>query len=276
MTAPTDVGVLKGGSPVLGVLVDPVDYDEAVRRVLDAAAEPRPFAVSALAVHGVMEGALDDAHAWRLNRMDLLVPDGQPVRWMLNVRHGAGLTDRVYGPELTLRLCAAAADRGVPIGLLGSSPEVLARLSTNLRTRFPGLRIAFERPSAFRALTAAEEQQLADDVRASGARILFVGLGCPRQEIFAWENRERMGLPLIAVGAAFDFHAGTLRQAPRWMQNAGLEWAFRLAMEPRRLWRRYLVLNTGYLLRAAGQLLRIGRWDRARLGSRPDTPHRYG
>lgn len=276
MTPEAEVGTLKSGRPVLGVLVDPVDYDEAVRRVMSAAHESRPYAASALAVHGVMEGALDDAHAFRLNRMDLLVPDGQPVRWMLNARHGAGLRDRVYGPELTLRICAAAARQGLPVGLLGSTPEVLERLVANLEARFPELDIAYRRPSAFRPLTEDEEAALALEVRESGARVVFVGLGCPRQEIFAWENRDRIGLPLVAVGAAFDFHAGTLRQAPRWMQRSGLEWAFRLAMEPRRLWRRYLVLNTGYLLRAGAQILRIRRWDRAHSGTHPTAPQRFG
>ncbi|TWT90238.1 putative N-acetylmannosaminyltransferase [Pseudobythopirellula maris] len=228
---------------VLGVGVDAVDYEAAVGGVIDAARQGRPLSVSALAVHGVMTGVMDREHRWRLNGFDMICPDGQPVRWALNWLHGAGLTDRVYGPNLMLQVCERAAATGVPIFLFGGSEELLATLSDRLTARFPELQIAGVRASKFRTLSDEERDELVQEIRDSGARLAFVGLGCPRQEVFAYEMRDRLSMPLLAVGAAFNFHAGQLDQAPDWMQRRGLEWAYRLGKEPRRLWRRYLLLN---------------------------------
>lgn len=223
---------------ILGVGIDAVDYEEAVGRIITAARENRPLAVSALAVHGVMTGVLDGAHRHRLNHLDLVVPDGQPVRWALNLMHRARLAERVYGPNLMLKVCERAAREGLPIYLYGSRPEVLERLSNNLRARCPGLKIAGAQPSRFRQLTAEEQRHVTAQIKESGAAITFVGLGCPRQEVWAYEHRDALAIPVIAVGAAFDFHAGTLAQAPVSWQRHGLEWLFRLLHEPRRLWRR--------------------------------------
>lgn len=269
-------GAQKGGLSVLGILIDAIDYDEAVHRIVSACEEKRPFAVSALAVHGVMTGVLDEQHAYRLNHLDLLVPDGQPVRWMLNLRHHAGLVDRCYGPELVLRVCAEAAVRGLVIGVIGSTSEVQRRFRNNLTSRFPGLTFVFSRPSAFRQLTEDEVDALAKEVAKSGAQLVFVGLGCPRQEVFVFENRERMGVPLLAVGAAFDFHAGTLRQAPARLQRLGLEWAFRFCMEPKRLWKRYLTLNPLFSVLGILQLLRVPILNRVRGGTLPREQQRFG
>ncbi len=248
----------RGRHSVLGVLVDAVDYEAATAKVLDAAHDGRGYAVSALAVHGVMTGVQDRRHRYRLNRFDLVTPDGQPVRWALNWLYGTGLAARVYGPELMLRLCEGAAEEGLPVYLYGSRPEVLSRLAANLEDRFPGLKVAGSEPSRFRTLTDAETDDLADRVRASGARITFVGLGCPRQEIFAYEMRERFGMPLVAVGAAFDYHAGLVDEPPVWMQDRGLQWLHRLLQDPRRLWRRYLLLNPEYVARLVAQ--KLGWW----------------
>lgn len=251
----------RGKHNVLGVRIDAVDYDAAVGRVIAAAAARRPMAVSALAVHGVMTGVLDPEHRHRLNRFDLLVPDGQPVRWALNALHRAGLPDRVYGPNLMLKVCERAAAEGLPVFLYGSTGDVLAALRENLGKRFPRLRVAGVRPSAFRRLTPAERDEVAAEVRGSGAAITFAALGCPRQEVFAYEMREPLGMPVLAVGAAFPFHAGTLPQAPRFFQDRGLEWLYRLASEPRRLWRRYLLLNPLYLALLLCQLVRLRTLD---------------
>ena len=236
-----------GKKNVLGVLVDAIDYEAAVNEIALAASEQRPFSVTALAVHGVMTGVLDNTHRHRLNRFDLVVPDGQPVRWALNGLHRAKLSDRVYGPTLMLKTCARAEADGIPIFLLGSDRAMLDKLSSALHEKFPKLKIAGTRPSMFRQMrNEQEKQELIDDVKSSGAQITFVGLGCPRQEVFAYEFRESLGMPLIAVGAAFAFHAGCLSQAPRWMQDRGLEWLYRLVHEPKRLWRRYALLNPMY------------------------------
>ena len=231
---------------ILGVLINPVDPATAAQMIIDAALERHSFPVSALAVHGVMTGAMDHTQLYRLNRFALLVADGQPVRWALNFLHHAGLKQRVYGPNLMLDVLALAEKEGLPVYFYGSTHDVLERLCANVEKRFPRIQIAGAERSTFGRIPPETAGQVADRIRKSGARIIFVGLGCPRQEVWAYEFSERLGVPIVAVGAAFPFIAGALRQAPRWMQDIGLEWLFRLAAEPRRLWRRYLLLGPVY------------------------------
>jgi exopolysaccharide biosynthesis WecB/TagA/CpsF family protein len=211
---------------VLGVLVNVTDYKESVERILRAAHARERLGVAALAVHGVMTGVLDGEHRFRLNSLDLLVPDGQPVRWALNWIHKAGLKDRVYGPNLTLEVCKKAEQEGLSVFFLGGTQEILCRLKQNLLARFPRLVVAGTVSSKFRPLTIAEKDSVLREIRQSGASIVFVGLGCPRQEIWVYEFRESLDCPILAVGAAFPFLAGTIEQAPLWMQQRGLEWLF--------------------------------------------------
>lgn len=250
-----------GKKNILGVNIDTVDYEAAIARVVDAAKAKRGMAVTALAVHGVMTGATDATHRYRLNNFDMIVPDGMPVRWALNLLHKAKLPDRVYGPTLTLKVCEAAAKEGLPIYLYGSRQEVIDLLQENLRKMFPEIQIAGAEPSRFRQTTPEEKLEIAQKIRESGAAITFVGLGCPRQEVWAYEYREALGMPVLAVGAAFDFHAGTLSQAPSRLQSMGLEWAYRLYKEPRRLWKRYAILNPQYVSMITMQALGIRRYD---------------
>lgn len=249
----------RGRHSVLGVLIDAVDYDAAVERVVDAAQRGRAMAVTALAVHGVMTGVRDRSHAARLNSFDLVVPDGQPVRWALNLLHRARLADRVYGPTLTVRVLERCEARGLPVYLYGSTSATLERLVLALSARFPGLLLVGAEPSRFREAGPEELATIAETIRGSGAKVVLVGLGCPRQEVLAHALRPLVEAPLLAVGAAFDYHAGLLRKPPPWMQQAGLEWLWRLGLEPRRLWRRYVLLNPAYLLRLLGQAVRLWR-----------------
>jgi exopolysaccharide biosynthesis WecB/TagA/CpsF family protein len=221
------------------IWVSNTTYDDATGSILAAARENRSALVAATSAHGLTLAEHDRAFAAMLNQFELVTPDGMPVRWALNLLHGAGLSDRVYGPNLMLRVCQAAAEASMPIYLYGSKPEVLAQLVARLPEKAPGLRIAGSKSPPFRPLTPEEDAADVAEILASGAGIVLVGLGCPRQERWAFEHRDRIPMPILCVGAAFDFHAGTLRQAPAWMQRAGLEWLFRLVMEPRRLWRRY-------------------------------------
>jgi N-acetylglucosaminyldiphosphoundecaprenol N-acetyl-beta-D-mannosaminyltransferase len=260
---------------VLGVHINAVDYSAAVAKIISAAQENQPLAVSALAVHGVMTGVLDQTHRYRLNHFDLIVPDGQPVRWALRWLHGEKLPDRVYGPTLMQHVCSEAARQGLPIFLYGSTAETLHQLQERLVAQHPGLKIAGTRPSAFRRFTTAERDAAVAEIRASGAQIAFVGLGCPRQEVFAFEMRSLLPMPLLAVGAAFAFHAGILPQAPPALQRVGLEWAYRLLHEPRRLWKRYLLLNPLYLTLLGLQKTKL--WNSAgNLGQPPREELRYG
>lgn len=248
----------KGKRNVLGVLIDAVDYEGALERMINAAKNNEPLSATALAVHGVMTGVLDNTHRHRLNRIDLVTPDGQPVRWATNWLHGAGLTDRVYGPTLMIRLCERAAEEGLPIFLFGADDEMLGKLKKRLLERFPALKIAGARPSKFRTMKNQEEKDdLVREVKESGAKLMLVGLGCPRQEVFVYEMRDAIGIPMLAIGAAFAFHGDSLPQAPPWMQKRGLEWLYRLVQEPTRLWKRYLLLNPLYVSLLGLQLTKL-------------------
>ncbi len=267
----------QGKQNVLGVGIDAVDYEAAVDRIVQAAQAKEPLGVSAPAVHGLMEAVNDPAHRHRINDLELVVPDGQPVRWALRALHGIDLPDRVYGPTLMLKTCEAAAENGLGIYLFGGTSELLAELKANLERQFPELKIVRTRPSAFRTITPDEKAELVADIAGSGADIVMVGLGCPRQEVWTYEFKQEVSRPILAVGAAFNFHAGQLDQAPDKLGDWGLEWAYRLVKEPRRLWRRYLILNPHYVALLARQ--RAGgspeRFDLANTVE-PDTEVLYG
>lgn len=256
-------------------MIDAIDCSGAVGKIMAAARTRRSMAVSALAVHGVMTGVLDQEQRYRLNQLDLVVPDGQPVRWALNWLYQTQLPERVYGPKLMLKVCQQTAQEKLPIYLYGSQPLVLEALSYNLRQQFPDLVIAGSQPSRFRQTSLEEKKKIIEEIQASGAAITFVGLGCPRQEVWVYEYRGHLPMPLIAVGAAFDFHAGLLPQAPPSLQKLGLEWLFRLIHEPRRLWKRYLLLNPLYILLLILQILRVRRFDPTRTQA-PVAEMRYG
>lgn len=244
---------------ILGVTIDAVDYEYVVRQVIEAAERRTSCAISALAVHGVMTGYRDPIQRRRLNALDLVVPDGQPVRWALNWVHNVKLLDRVYGPRLMLQVLETAAHQALPVYFYGSTPETLERLTDNLKQQYPSLDIAGSEPSKFRRISRREKREVIARIKASGARIVFVGLGCPRQETWVYEYKEHLSMPLLAVGAAFDFHAGMVPQAPSWMQDYGLEWLYRLMQEPTRLWERYLVLGPAYLMAVAREAVSEAR-----------------
>lgn len=241
---------------VLGVNVSRVDYEAAVEAIINAAKERRSFGATALAVHGVMEAYRDCAFAEVVNRLHLIMPDGQPVRWAMNLLGARELKDRVYGPTLMLKVCERAAANELPIFLYGSTQAVLDRLSRNLKTKFPGLIVAGMQADRFRDASVEEDEQDIRMISQSGARIVLVGRGCPRQEKWVAAHIGKIQAAMIAVGAAFDFHAGTLPQAPKILQDYGLEWLFRLVNEPKRLWRRYLILNPLFVLNFSQQLIK--------------------
>ncbi len=248
---------------VFGIEVSAASYDTACDAILAAAHARQPAIVSAFAVHALIEAATDPELAKKVNRFALVTPDGQPVRWALNLLYGMGLRQRVYGPELTWRLCRRAAEEGVAIYLYGSSPQTLEALKTNLRAAIPNLEIAGAESPPFRALTPEEDEAMVRRVNDSGAGLMFIGLGCPKQDHFAAEHADRIQAVQLCVGAAFDFHAGTKATAPEWMQRRGLEWVFRLSQEPQRLWKRYLITNSIYLYKLAGQFI----WQRVLRGA---------
>jgi len=242
---------------ILGMQVHATTYAESTQTVCNWAEQGEARHVCVANVHMVMEAWDDPGFRAIVNAADLVTPDGMPLVWVLR-RKGHALKDRVYGPTLTRWVVAEAANRGIPVGFLGGAPEVLEALVRNLRVEFPELSVAFQHSPPFRPLTADEDRALVQEVNVSGARILFVGLGCPKQE--RWMAAHAAGTEhpvqavMLGVGAAFDFHAGMLRQAPAWMQARGLEWLFRLAVEPRRLWKRYLKHNPRFAVLAVREL----------------------
>ena len=234
---------------LLGVNVSLASYEKALYAVIEAARKRVSACVTHLAVHGLVEGNKDERLRSILNSFDIVAPDGQPVRLALNLFGNAKLADRCYGPEFMKRVCEHASTEGINIYLYGSHPSVVEALNNNLAERFPGIRIVGREPSVFRPLTQHEDNELTKRINESGAQIVFVGLGCPLQEKFAYDHRDRIKAVQICVGAAFDFHSGNKKVAPAWMQQISLEWLFRLCDEPRRLWRRYLFTNTVFLVK---------------------------
>ena len=226
-----------------------------IQRVVRWARAGEGRTVGVATVNNVMEGHDHPPFRDVMNGCDLVTPDGTPLVWGLRL---LGVTDatRVYGPELTPRLLARAAEAGVPVGFYGGSPEVIEALRTVTADRWPALKIAYAYSPPFRTLDDREDEDIVRAIIASGARILFVGLGCPKQERWMAEHRDRLPLVQLGVGAAFDFLAGTKRQAPAVLLRAGLEWLFRLATEPRRLWKRYLRHNPRFVALFGAQVVR--------------------
>ena len=229
---------------LFGVQVTAAGPEQVVEQVMHWARERRSAAVDFMPVHGLMEAVRNAHHRRRMNGFDLVACDGQPVRWALNRFHDAQLPERVYGPTTMLEVCRRCAMEGVGVYLYGGRPEVLEALSYRLLEQLPDLKIVGAESPPFRPLTAEEDEKVVRRINASGAGVIFLGIGCPRQEVFAAEHRDRLRGVQLCVGAAFDFHAGAVSQAPVWMQRRGLEWLYRLTREPKRLWRRYLVTNS--------------------------------
>lgn len=236
---------------ILGMRVDCTSYDGAAEAILSLARSGRGTHVCIATVHMVME-AFDDEHFRTLvNSAALVTADGVPLVWTLR-RRGLAQAQRVYGPTLTPFVCKRASEARMKVGFYGARPEVLAAMRGELQRRFPRLEVVFAQSPPFRALSDAEDAAVVSALLDSGVQILFVGLGCPKQERWMAAHREALPCVQVGVGAAFDFIAGAKRQAPGWIQDAGLEWVFRLLTEPRRLWRRYLHNNPRFIY----QLLR--------------------
>ncbi len=244
----------RGSRRLLGMRVDVADYREATERIL-AMAESGGGMACVANVHMVMEAWDDPRFRAVVNGAELVTSDGMPLVWSLRAL-GARDATRVYGPTLTPLLCEEAARRGVPVGFYGGSPGVMAALTQRLAQRCPGLAIAFTHCPPQSEAPPAVDERIVSAIEESGARVLFVGLGCPKQERWMAGYRDHLTCALVGVGAAFDFLAGAKPQAPAWLQRAGLEWLYRLASEPRRLWRRYARNNPRFAVRMLRQIAR--------------------
>jgi N-acetylglucosaminyldiphosphoundecaprenol N-acetyl-beta-D-mannosaminyltransferase len=243
---------------VVAMPVDETSYASATDTIVSWARAGEARRVCIGNVHMAME-AFDDPDFSRIvATSDMVTPDGVPLVWALRMLGGLN-PSRVYGPELTLHICRAAAATGIPVGFYGGTEDSLRSMMEILAARFPGLEVAAAISPPFRPLTEEEDADFTKQLAESGARIVFVGIGCPRQERWMSEHIDRIPAVMIGVGAAFDFISGRVRQAPSWIQVLGMEWCFRLAMEPRRLWKRYARHNPRFAALMIAQLLRIHR-----------------
>jgi N-acetylglucosaminyldiphosphoundecaprenol N-acetyl-beta-D-mannosaminyltransferase len=242
---------------ILGVPIAMTDYSGAIDAMDSMVAKRTRGYVCAVAVHALTVGLDDPEMAEALRGATLVLPDGMPVVWAANML-GANLKDRVYGPELMLRYSDRCAERGHRVWLYGGRDQgSLVQLALNLRRHHPGINIVGGYSPPFRQMTDEEQDALVDQINAAKPDVLWVGIGVPKQEKWMAHMRDRLDVPVMcAVGAAFDFHAGRISQAPSWMQQRGLEWIYRIAQEPRRLLPRYLYFNPRFVLGFARQYLR--------------------
>lgn len=240
--------------PIIGTPIDVIDWDAATEKIDAWALARESRYVCICNAHSLVTAATEPAFARVLAEADMATPDGAPVAWMLR-QLGENGQQRINGPDLMLRCCERAQQSRVPVYLFGSTNDLLCRLQDSLQRRFPQLCIAGTASPPFREATPEEEQAQVDAINRSGAGIAFISLGCPKQEIWMARQRGNIAAVCIGVGAAFAFHAGDARRAPVWMRSTGLEWLHRLAQEPRRLWRRYLVTNSSFIARAIIQLM---------------------
>ncbi len=249
---------------VVGVSLALTDYEGTLDCIDGMVAEQRRGYVCVCNVHTVMASAEDPELRSAIHASSMNVPDGQPLVWAINAL-GYPLRDRVYGPELMRRACARAAGTGQRFYLYGGRNQgALVQLALNLRQRFPGVKIVGGYSPPHRPLTGEERDAVVGEINQSRADVVWVGIGVPKQEKWMAEIRPLLEPPvLIGVGAAFDFHAGLMPQAPSWMQRGGLEWSYRLAHEPRRLWRRYTRYNPRFVGAFARQLAERRRTRRA-------------
>ncbi|MBD2260797.1 WecB/TagA/CpsF family glycosyltransferase [Pseudanabaena sp. FACHB-2040] len=239
---------------IVGVRIDGTNYDDACDRITHWATLPTSCYIVAANVHVVMTAYWNRAYREVLSQAALVTPDGMPLVLGLRLL-GCADQRRVYGPDLMLAWCDRTARLGLPIYLYGGTPVMLQKLAHHLTTTYPGLIIAGSHAPPFRPLSAEEEAEDRDRIHQSGARVVFVGLGCPKQEQWMARQQGQLQAVMIGVGAAFSFFSGEVTQAPRWMMCWGLEWLYRFSQEPGRLWRRYLINNPAFILLFSWQLL---------------------
>jgi N-acetylglucosaminyldiphosphoundecaprenol N-acetyl-beta-D-mannosaminyltransferase len=240
---------------LLGAKIDALSWDRTVMQIASWARRRESRYVCLCNVHSVVTANVDAEFRHVINTADMATPDGMPVAWSLS-RMGFPKQPRINGPDLMWRMCDHAARSGTRLFFFGSSEQTLALLENKIRAAFPTVQIAGMVSPPYRKLRAEEEEEIVEQINQSKAELVFVGLGCPKQEKWMAAQRGKIHAVMLGVGAAFDYHAGTLRRAPHWMQRSGLEWLYRLGQEPRRLSRRYLVTNTRFVVGISRQLLR--------------------
>ena len=240
---------------ILGMRVDNTSYAATVNRIFNWLDNPNGRYICASNVHMCMETYNSTDFKQVVNSADLVVPDGRPLLWAMKAL-GSRSARHVRGSDLVLELCKEAEQQGVSVGLYGGTRRSLDGFQNFLKKKFPALNIVVAISPPFRPLNDLEDKEFVNRINASGVRILFIGLGCPKQEKWMADHKEKVSCVMAGVGAAFDFFSGEKKHAPRWMQVAGLEWLFRLVSEPRRLWKRYLITNTKFIAKIFPEIIR--------------------
>ncbi|MGD9562118.1 MAG: WecB/TagA/CpsF family glycosyltransferase [Pyrinomonadaceae bacterium] len=243
---------------VVSLDIDVVSHRSAVERVVDLAESGSGSYVCFATVHMIMESHDSRGFAARVNAADMIVPDGMPTVWMQRLQE-AEKPERVRANDLMMLLMARAEIECLKVGFFGGRHEVIDAILERSRREHPDLDIAYAFSPPFRPLTHQEDEEITADINASGTQILFMGLGCPKQENWMAEHKERLGCVMLGVGASFDFYAGNVKESPAWLGRFGLEWLHRLAQEPKRLWRRYLILNPRFIWQATLQIFKPRR-----------------
>jgi exopolysaccharide biosynthesis WecB/TagA/CpsF family protein len=224
---------------VLETAVDVISMTEAVSRIIDSAVAKVPYSCACVGMHTFINAHRDPQMRALMDNIDLKLVDSTPAYWYLLI-HGYRTLQKIRGQDLLANVCADAEERGLSVYFFGTKDTTLSALKERLAIRFPNLRVAGCKPGRYRTLSESEVEADVDDILSSGADIIWVGLGSPRQDIWVYEMAQRLNRPLIGIGAAFDFEAGIVKVAPKPLQELGLEWLHRLCTNPRRLWKRYL------------------------------------
>jgi N-acetylglucosaminyldiphosphoundecaprenol N-acetyl-beta-D-mannosaminyltransferase len=241
---------------ILGAFIDVISWDETLSRISGWSLSKESRTVCICNVHSVVTATQDPEFGRVVNEADIATPDGAPVAWMLR-RMGQYDQQRINGPDLMWRYCDQVQHSDQSIFFYGSTEETLIALKLKLLAAFPSLKIAGAISPPFRTLTLEEDASIVEQINDSGAGVVWVSLGCPKQELWMASHRGQINAVMVGVGAAFDYHAGTIKRAPKWMQDSGLEWLYRLISEPRRLYKRYLITNTLFIIGAIKQLVRL-------------------
>ncbi len=250
---------------VVSLFPDVVTHDSAIEKVAELVKEKRGGYVCFSTVHMVMEAYDDAEFGAKVNGADLIVTDGMPIVWMQKLQ-GKNKASRVRANDLMIMLCEFAAKENLSVGFYGGKPEVLGAIRAKAEKDLPNLQIPYAFSPPFRALTETEDKKITEEINAAKPDILFMGLGCPKQENWMAAHKDKLQAVMLGVGASFDFYAGNVKESPAWLGKLGLEWLFRLTQEPKRLWRRYLILNPRFLWQCTKQMI-FSRQSAAAVGS---------
>ncbi len=246
---------------VVSLFPDVVNHDSIIEKIAGLVRRQNGGYVCFSTVHMVME-AFDDAEfAEKVNAADLIVTDGMPIVWMQKFQ-GKKNAERVRANDLMIALCRFAEKNNLKVGFYGGRQTVIDAILEKTKTDFPRLPISYAFSPPFRPLTEAEDREITQNINASGTQILFTGLGCPKQENWMAAHKDKFPAIMLGVGASFDFYAGNVRESPEWLGKLGLEWLYRLTQEPKRLWKRYLVLNPRFMRLAALQLVGLKKFEK--------------